>query len=488
MHSQLFRPSSLSGLSDGGVRTGQPAGHARSGQVPAWSARAGRTPVQARLTMGRPGDAFEQEADRFAERVTAAPTGAVQRCGADCGCPDCRQAQQDPGERVQLKTDGGASDGSVAATGVQQAVAGSGSALAPADRSFFGARLGADFSHVRIHTGPDAERSAAALSAHAYTVGNHIVFNRDRFQPGEATGRRLLAHELVHVLQQQGGAPALQREPEDEKESPKSPGDGGNAGGSGTQAQVARVDVALLLDDESVSQQAAAALAPVVLRVHDAADMKSKLQGFGKPIGTLYFVTHSNRAGEVQFVSSIGTISWESLSSVAATVKGSLPADKAPQVIDLRGCQIGQATQELGRLATALGAGSAKGNNCWTFDNAVGPIFLDGTPITDPSQITKDNEALFNKGLRMLINDLKSEDNKLVKNCIIGLGKGERADTQVAKIKRIYFAAKGSLTAEWVSPQYDKTWQAGSICYKDLTASTKPCNLVSVSPSTSGTP
>ncbi len=486
MRSQLFRPSSLSGLSDGGVRNGRPSGHTRSGQMPAWSTCAGRTPVQAKLAVGRPGDAFEQEADRIAERITPAPAGAVQRCGANCGCPACRQAREEADEQVQLKTAGGAPDGSLAATGVQQAVAGPGQSLAAADRAFFGARLGADFSHVRIHTGADAERSAAALSAHAYTVGNHIVFNRARFQPGDAAGRRLLAHELVHVLQQQGGAPALQRDPEEEVS--KSQGDGGSAGGNAPQAQPARVDVALLLDDASVSQQAAAALAPVVLRVHDAADMKSKLQGFGKPIGTLYFVTHSNRAGEVQFVSSIGTISWESLSSVAATVKGALPANLAPQVIDLRGCQIGQATQELGRLATALGAGSAKGNNCWTFDNAVGPIFLDGTPITDPSQITKDNEALFNKGLRMLINDLKSEDNKPVKNCIIGLGKGERADTQFAKIKRIYFAAKGSLTAEWVSPQYDKTWQAGSICYKDLTSSTKPCNLVDVTAATSGTP
>ena len=55
----------------------------------------------------------------------------------------------------------------------------------PPTDAFFGVRLGADFSHVRIHTGPEAERSAAALSAHAYTVGNHIVFNRDRFQPGD---------------------------------------------------------------------------------------------------------------------------------------------------------------------------------------------------------------------------------------------------------------------------------------------------------------
>ncbi len=91
MRSQMFRPSSLSLASDGGVRASLPAGH---GRAPAWSAYAARTPVQAKLAMGRPGDAFEQEADRVADRITAAPAGVVQRCGAACGCPTCRQARR----------------------------------------------------------------------------------------------------------------------------------------------------------------------------------------------------------------------------------------------------------------------------------------------------------------------------------------------------------------------------------------------------------
>ena len=76
-----------------------------------------------------------------------------------------------------------------------------------------GARFGHDFSSVRIHTGRDAEDSTRGLAAAAYTVGNHIVFGAGRYRPASVEGRRLLAHEITHVVQQQGstGAPASLR-------------------------------------------------------------------------------------------------------------------------------------------------------------------------------------------------------------------------------------------------------------------------------------
>lgn len=67
-------------------------------------------------------------------------------------------------------------------------------------------RLGHDFSHVRIHDDAQAAASAAAVSAHAYTVGNHIVFGAGEFHDGSTASQRLLAHELTHVLQQQGAS------------------------------------------------------------------------------------------------------------------------------------------------------------------------------------------------------------------------------------------------------------------------------------------
>jgi hypothetical protein len=61
-----------------------------------------------------------------------------------------------------------------------------------------------DFSHVRVHVDAQAAESARQVSAAAYTVGSHIVFGDGRYSPGSSSGRRLLAHELTHVIQQGG--------------------------------------------------------------------------------------------------------------------------------------------------------------------------------------------------------------------------------------------------------------------------------------------
>lgn len=63
-------------------------------------------------------------------------------------------------------------------------------------------RFGYDFSEVRVHTGAAAERSARDVNAHAYTVGHSMVFGAGRFSPGTREGRRLIAHEMTHVVQQ----------------------------------------------------------------------------------------------------------------------------------------------------------------------------------------------------------------------------------------------------------------------------------------------
>ncbi len=82
---------------------------------------------------------------------------------------------------------------------------GSGSPLPKKERSFFENRMGADFSRVRVHTGTTAVETSRNLQARAYTVGNDIAFNAGEYAPGTTEGRRLLAHELTHVVQQ-GGA------------------------------------------------------------------------------------------------------------------------------------------------------------------------------------------------------------------------------------------------------------------------------------------
>ncbi|MDQ3990018.1 MAG: DUF4157 domain-containing protein, partial [Actinomycetota bacterium] len=66
-------------------------------------------------------------------------------------------------------------------------------------------RLGHDFGDVRVHTDSRAHDSAKAVNAHAYTAGNNIVFQRDQFAPDTDAGKRTLAHELTHVVQQRSG-------------------------------------------------------------------------------------------------------------------------------------------------------------------------------------------------------------------------------------------------------------------------------------------
>ena len=70
--------------------------------------------------------------------------------------------------------------------------------------------LGHDFGAVRVHDGPAADRSARAVAADAYTVGGDVVFAAGRYQPGTDAGRRTLAHELAHVVQQRTGPVAGQ--------------------------------------------------------------------------------------------------------------------------------------------------------------------------------------------------------------------------------------------------------------------------------------
>lgn len=70
-------------------------------------------------------------------------------------------------------------------------------------RNFFETRFGRDLGHVRIHTDARAVKSADALNAKAYTVGHDIVFGQNEYVPESGPGKLLLAHELVHVAQQQ---------------------------------------------------------------------------------------------------------------------------------------------------------------------------------------------------------------------------------------------------------------------------------------------
>ena len=97
------------------------------------------------------------------------------------------------------------SRGSLAAPPIVHDVVNSpGQSLDASTRAFFESRFGHDFSRVQVHTDERAIQSARDIHARAYTVGHNIVFGAGQSSPATQDGRRLLAHELTHVVQQSG--------------------------------------------------------------------------------------------------------------------------------------------------------------------------------------------------------------------------------------------------------------------------------------------
>jgi hypothetical protein len=160
-----------------------------------------RLGLQTKLKVNEPEDVYEQEADRIADQVLAAPSHSTVS-----GAPP----------RIQRFSGQSNRQMDAAPASVEQALTSPGRPLESALRQDMEQRFGHDFSRVRVHSGAVAEQSARDVNAHAYTVGHDIVFGAGRFAPRMHDGRRLIAHELTHVVQQEGSVSHyhLQRQPE----------------------------------------------------------------------------------------------------------------------------------------------------------------------------------------------------------------------------------------------------------------------------------
>jgi len=168
----------------------------------------GSPPPQLRFEFTEPDDPSESEADRVAEEVMR-PTERLDLWALSVGggilhgdavgvCPD-GQCQEDE-EAIYSKREG-KPDPSIPPQTLGSFHDG-GAPLPRTLRSFFESRFGKDFSAVRIHIDSRADRAARSIGALAYTLGHDVVFAGGRYQPGSTDGRRLLAHELTHVVQQ----------------------------------------------------------------------------------------------------------------------------------------------------------------------------------------------------------------------------------------------------------------------------------------------
>lgn len=160
--------------------------------------------LQTKLKISKPGDPYEEEADRIAEQVIHMQElgTSMHHTTGEKVKPKC--------ERCQGKT--GISRKISDLTNVTDIVSGGigeitdnlrrGHPLDRSARASMESRFGFDFSKVRIHTDERAAQTAQMLNALAYTIGQNIVFGSGQYQPNTVSGKTILAHELAHVVQQ----------------------------------------------------------------------------------------------------------------------------------------------------------------------------------------------------------------------------------------------------------------------------------------------
>jgi hypothetical protein len=217
--------STASPQTQGLLKGGGPAVRLRTGTV------ATQEPgIQAKLTVNEPGDKYEKEAERVADAVIRmselepaatpdeeAPSGRLQRMCPRCrrrhlqGKPlDCEECETEL-QRKATSTQGGIFSGQ-AQQGLVKSLPSSGEPLPESTRAFFEPRIGRDLSDVRVHTGPTADKLARSINAEAFTRGTDLVFRRGRYDPDIGAGKKLLAHELTHVVQQDKHGQRVQRE------------------------------------------------------------------------------------------------------------------------------------------------------------------------------------------------------------------------------------------------------------------------------------
>ena len=184
--------------------------------------------IQPKLRVGAANDKYEKEADHVADQVlrmqnsevptlSAKPQIVQRKCG-DCAngnntCQECSN-EEEQDLTIQPKEKLGHTFNAEPGLSINlNSIKHQGTPLSRSERNFFEPRFGADFSGVRIHSGRNASSLAENVNARAFTFGNNIAFGPGEFAPNNSKGRKLLAHELTHVVQQgRAHHPRIQRQ------------------------------------------------------------------------------------------------------------------------------------------------------------------------------------------------------------------------------------------------------------------------------------
>ena len=236
--------------------------------------------VQAKLSVSQPGDIYEQEADRMAEQVMRMPEPMVQSQPEDEGgrkklirrkplseqITPLVQRPVEEEEVLQSKNlSGQAPEGTRDIEARTNEWKGYGQPLPESVKNYFEPRFGFDFSQVRLHTDAKAGEIARALKARAFVAGGDIGFGVDEYAPHTLQGRQLFAHELVHVIQQNGKlhashSDALVQRKKEESAAKKKPG------GSEAPKKVLVVEILKTEDMDLTTEEGKVALLSIVIQ------------------------------------------------------------------------------------------------------------------------------------------------------------------------------------------------------------------------------
>ena len=282
-----------------------------------------------------------------------------------------------------------------------------------------------------------AGQSAQELRARAYTAGHNIVFGAGSFAPGSGEGRRLIAHELAHVVRadQSIGGFYPTRYAKGSKVGPQ--------------------DFAVLLDPKQDFVTIATVIAPNAKILHATSldDLAKQLKAVKGPIRTLFFVAEMLEDGALGFTAP-GKLDFVSAEEIAEKIKGTVQI----QSLDFRGCHVGQAPAEMNKIKSAVKATKVTGSTCGLVSQISDPIVqANGVKITKKDQLKNPKVKIeFDKGFK-LVHELFVDAKK---KCILN----DSLDG--------YFQTGGRLLAYWANPgsmSDDTGWDdTKSICYKDL--------------------
>jgi len=228
-----------------------------------WAKPIKKSPVRrqrifTKLKIGSPGDKYEQEADRVADTVMRMQDRGMSRYNIsneplqmqpieeeeeelqmqpigeeeeslqmqpiedeeeELLQPKCKECEEKQRLQMEPAISGAAGNSNLASDGIHRKISeskGSGQPLEAGTQREMSGKIGADFSDVRVHTGSKSKDMSQSLGARAFTVGNDIFFNSNQYAPGSSSGKRLLAHELTHTVQQGSSVPAIQKKDKDD--------------------------------------------------------------------------------------------------------------------------------------------------------------------------------------------------------------------------------------------------------------------------------